>query len=186
MELQINDLVSAIKKDGIEAAKKEADEIIANAKKQAETIVADAKSEALKIKESSEKEISIFEESAKVSADQARRDAVLAVKAELQTEFEKILKANVNKTLDDKLMAKLIIAALNGEDASAYTAEVSNVTDALKSELAKEIKDGLEIRVGKSSQGGFKLAAKDGSGYFDCSDEELAKMLAPFFRDVSL
>ena len=33
---------------------------------------------------------------------------------------------------------------------------------------------------------GFRLAAKDGSGYFDCSDEEIAQMLMPFFRDMRL
>ena len=33
---------------------------------------------------------------------------------------------------------------------------------------------------------GFRLAAKDGSGYFDCSDQEIAEMLMPFFRDMHL
>ena len=33
---------------------------------------------------------------------------------------------------------------------------------------------------------GFRLAAKDGSGYFDCSEEEIARMLMPFFRDMRL
>lgn len=186
MELQINDLVSAIKKDGIETAQKEADKILSDAKKEAETIVANAKVEAQKMKEASEKEVKIFEDSAKVSADQARRDAVLAVKSELQAEFEKLLKADINKTVDDKLLAKLILAAASGEDLSKYAVEVGSVTDGLKSELAKEIKNGLEVRVSKNVKGGFKLASKDGSGYFDCSDEELTNMLMPFFRDIRL
>jgi V/A-type H+-transporting ATPase subunit E len=42
------------------------------------------------------------------------------------------------------------------------------VTDALKAKLAKEIKEGLEIKPTKNVQAGFRLAAKDGSGYFDC------------------
>ena len=33
---------------------------------------------------------------------------------------------------------------------------------------------------------GFRLAAKDGSGYFDCSEQALAEMLMPFFRDMHL
>jgi len=186
MELQINDLVSAIKKDGIETAQKEAETILADARKQAETIIANAKAEAQKMKEASEKEVKIFEDSARVSADQARRDAVLAVKSELQAEFEKLLGANINKAIDDKLLAKLILAAASGEDLSGYAVEVQNVTEGLKAELAKEIKDGLEVRVSKNVKGGFKLASKDGSGYFDCSDEELTNMLMPFFRDIRL
>ena len=67
---------------------------------------------------------------------------------------------------------------------SDYAAEVSEVSDALKSALAKEIKDGLEIRPAKDVQQGFRLAAKDGSGYFDCSDDGIMEMLMPYFRDL--
>ena len=78
------------------------------------------------------------------------------------------------------------IAALQGEDASAYAAEVASVTDALKSERAGERKAGLELRRSKKVHTGFRLCAKDGSGYIDCSDEELAEQLAPFFRELRI
>ena len=69
---------------------------------------------------------------------------------------------------------------------SAYAAEVSEVTEGLKQELAAEIRNGLELRPSKKVKAGFRLAAKDGSGYFDCTDEEIAEMLMPFFRDIRL
>lgn len=75
---------------------------------------------------------------------------------------------------------------MQGEDASAYAAEVASVTDALKSELAGELKAGLELRLSKKVRTGFRLCAKDGSGYIDCSDEELAEQLAPFFRELRI
>ena len=50
MEIKIEDLVSSIKKDGIDAANAEADKIIADAKAKAEKIIADAKAEQEKIK----------------------------------------------------------------------------------------------------------------------------------------
>ena len=83
MELQIQDLVSSIRKDGIEAANAEAEAIISEAKKKAETIVADAKAEAKSVQEASEKEIGILKESAAISAEQAKRDAMLALIAAL-------------------------------------------------------------------------------------------------------
>ena len=89
-------------------------------------------------------------------------------------------------TFADKALAALITAALQGEDASAYAAEVASVTDALKSELAGELKAGLELRLSKKVHTGFRLCAKDGSGYIDCSDEELAEQLAPFFRELRI
>ena len=75
------------------------------------------------------------------------------------------------------------IAALQGEDASAYAAEVASVTDALKSELAGELKAGLELRLSKKVRTGFRLCAKDGSGYFDCSEQALAEMLLKMYAD---
>ena len=184
MELQIQDLVTSIRKEGIEAANAEAESIIAEAKKKAESIVAGAKSEAQQYKDASEKEIAILRESAAVSAEQAKRDAVLAFKTEIQGEFEKILSADISKALTGDGLGKLIRAAVAGENVADYAAEVSEVSDALKAELAEEIKKGLEIRPTKNVQHGFRLAAKDGSGYFDVSDEGIMEMLMPYFRDL--
>ena len=213
MELQIQDLVSSIRKDGIEAANAEAeafldeyhlrsiikkycsflpveiyventDKLEEEAKKKAETIVADAKAEAKSVQEASEKEIGILKESAAISAEQAKRDAMLAFKTEVQTEFEKILSAKIENNLSDAALGKLIHAVVSDEDVKNYAVEVSEVNDSLKAELAEEIKNGLEIRPTKGVRAGFRLAAKDGSGYFDCSDDEIMQMLMPYFRDL--
>lgn len=186
MELQIQDLVSSIKKDGIDSANKEAAAILAEANKQADAIVAGAKAEADKLKQEAAAEIDVFKNSARLSAEQAKRDAVLAFRQEIQKEFEKLLAADVRKALDPHALATLIRAAVQGEDVSAYTAEIGQVTDELRQELAQELQNGLEIRPSKKVGAGFRLAAKDGSGYFDCSDEEIAQMLMPFFRDMRL
>ncbi len=183
MELQIQDLVASIRKEGIDAANAEADSIIEEARKKADAIVADAREEAKRTRESSEKEIGILKKNAEVGLEQAKRDAVLAFKAQVQQEYEKILSARIRKEIDEKELGVLIRAALNGEDVSKYTAETADVSDSLKAELAEEIRNGLEIRPVKDVEAGFRLAAKDGSGYFDCTDEEIMKMLLPFFRD---
>ena len=54
----------------------------------------------------------------------------------------------------------------------------------MKAALAEEIQNGLEVKVGKGIASGFKLAAKDGSGYFDCTDEEIMQLLMPYFREM--
>lgn len=184
MELQIQDLVTSIRKEGIDAANAEAESIIAEAQKKADAIIAGARKEAAAAKEAAEKEIAIRKESAAVSAEQAKRDAMLAFKAQVQAEFEKILANDVAKTASGEALGKLIRAAVAGEDVSQYTAEVAKVSEGLKGELAEEIKNGLEIRPTRNVKAGFRLAAKDGSGYFDCSDEEIAQMLMPYFRNL--
>ena len=183
MELQIQDLITSIRKEGIDAANAEAEAIVAEAKKKAEGILAAARTEAQQYKDSASKEIEILRESASVSAEQAKRDAVLAFKTEVQNEFERILAADVGKELAGDGLGKLIRAALAGEKVADYAVEISEVTDTLKAELAEEIKNGLEIRPNKDVQQGFRLASKDGSGYFDCSDEGIMEMLLPYFRN---
>ena len=184
MELQIQDLVSKIREEGLETAKAEAESIISEAKKKAESIINGAKAEAQQYKDATEKEIAILKESAEVGAEQAKRDAVLAFKTEIQGEYEKILASDISKQLSGEGLGKLIRAAVAGEDISQYAAEVAEVSEALKQELAEEIKNGLEIKPTKGVQQGFRLAAKDGSGYFDCSDEGIMEMLMPYFRDL--
>ena len=186
MELQIQDLVSSIKKDGIDSANQEAAAILADARKQADAIVADAKAEADKLRGDARAEIEVFKSSAQLDAQQAKRDAVLAFRQEIQREYEKLLSADVGKALDQQALVKLIQAAVQGEDVAAYTVEVGQVTDGIRQQLAQELKAGLEIRPSKKVGAGFRLAAKDGSGYFDCSEQEIAEMLMPFFRDTRL
>ena len=152
----------------------------------ADAMIAEAKKDADKLREDAKAEIEVFKNSAQLSAEQAKRDAVLAFQQEVQKEFGKILAADVNKALDQQALVRLIQAAVQGEDVSAYTVEVDQVTDALRQELAQELKNGLEIRPSKKVGAGFRLAAKDGSGYFDCSEQEIAEMLMPFFRDMHL
>lgn len=118
MELQIQDLVSSIKKDGIDSANQQAAAILADARKQADAIVAEAKSQADKLRDDAKAEIDVFKTSAQLSAQQAKRDAVLAFRQEIQKEFEKILAADVGQALDQQTLARLIQAAVQGEDVS--------------------------------------------------------------------
>lgn len=186
MELQIQDLVSTIKKEGIEAAQTQADAILAKAKEEAAAIVAAARAEADQTQAKAKEEIELLRQSARQNAEHAQRDAVLSFKKEVQGEFEKLLRADIGKAVQGETLAKLIRAALTGEEPGQYAAEVSEVTEALKSELAQEMKNGLQLRVSPAVRSGFRLASKDGSGYFDCSDEEIAGMLAPFFSELSI
>ena len=186
MELQIQDLVTSIRKEGVDAANAEADSIIAEARKKADAIISDAKAEAAAAKAGAEKEIGVMKESAAVSAEQAKRDAMLSFKTEVQKEYEKLLKNDIRKELSGAALGKLIRAALAGEDVAQYSAEVAAVSDELKAELADEVRNGLEIKPTRGVNAGFRLAAKDESGYFDCTDDAIAEMMMPYFRNLDI
>ena len=90
------------------------------------------------------------------------------------------------KELTGAALGKLIRAALAGEDVAQYSAELAAVSDELKAELADEIRNGLEIKPTRGVNAGFRLAAKDGSGYFDCTDDAIAEMMMPYFRNLEI
>lgn len=184
MELQIHDLVSSIRKEGVDAANEQAEKIIAEAKQKAEEIISNANAEAKTTKEAATREIETLREGAIENAEQAKRDALISFKKEVLGEVGRILEAKVREDVKGEALGKLIKAVVNGEDMSQYAAEVAEVTDELKAALAEEIQNGLEVKVGKGVASGFKLAAKDGSGYFDCTDEEIMQLLMPYFREM--
>ena len=186
MELQIQDLISSIKKEGIERANKEAAAIVAEAEKQAEEILANANHAAEKVRENARREVQILKESARLDAELAKRDAVLAFRQEVEIAFVGIMVHNISKALNEKTMAALMLAAVKEENPANYTIEVKEVTDSLKGQLAEQLKNGLELRPSKKVQAGFRLVSRDGSSYLDCSDEEISKMLMPFLRDTRL
>ena len=186
MELQIQDLISEIKKDGIDEAKKEAERIIEAAKKDAAIIVANAKSEAQLTFTTNSQKLETLKQGAIESVEQAKRDAILLFKEAIHEELNKILSADASKVVDGEALSKLIISSLNGEDPSKYEVEVSNVTEGLKASLKKEIEQGLDIKLANKERTGFKLSMKDGSGYFDLSDEEISELLKPLFSSLDI
>ncbi len=60
MELQIQDLVSSIKQDGIDRPNREAAAIVAQAKAQADSIISQAKADADKLLQDANAEIEVF------------------------------------------------------------------------------------------------------------------------------
>ena len=180
MEIQIDDLVQSIKRDGIEQARKEADAIVAEARQQAAEIIAASKAEAEKNIDNANREI----ESSKALIKQAERDAVLSVKKQLQAMLERIMADKVAKELSEASLAKLVIAAIGDDDPAKYAVEIEEAKASVKSSLAKQIEKGLEIHPAKGV--GLKLCCKDGSGFYDFSDEQIASLLRPFLGEMKI
>lgn len=180
MEIQIDDLVQSIKRDGIEQARKEADAILVTAKAQANDIIAASKAEAERNLENARREI----ESSKALILQAQRDAVLSVRKELGAMLERIMADKVANELSEASLAKLVIAAIGDDDPAKYAVEIEEAKASVKSSLAKQIEKGLEIHPAKGV--GLKLCCKDGSGFYDFSDEEIASLLKPFLGEMKI
>jgi len=51
-----------------------------------------------------------------------------------------------------------------------------------KTKLAKELKKGLELNSDAGLAGGFRIALKDGSAYYDFSADSVAEMLCAYLN----
>lgn len=191
MALQIQDLVASIRKDGVEAARKDADRLIQEAKAEADRIVNQAKADAQELKQQAERDIALRDASAKASLAQAGRDVVLSLKKALSEQLDRILGARLDKALSGKELADLITSVVKSGLVDGSKTEVQVNKEAcqtLSAELAKtlsdEMKSGLVVKPISGVDAGFRLADKDGSGFYDFSSEEIASMLKPFLGDA--
>lgn len=187
MAQQIQDLVASIQKEGIDKANEKSAEIIAEAKAKAKEIINAAKKDAEKKISDADKEIALRDQSAKASLQQASRDVQLSLKKAITAQLDSLLQAKIEKAFTGASLVKLIKSVLEMDLTNPATTELQVSEDAFKSlseqlmkDLGEEIKKGLEIKPVKGVNVGFRLAEKDGSGYFDFSDEATAKLMTPF------
>ncbi len=187
MEIQIQQLIDSIKKDGLDQARKDADVCIANAKEEAARIVSSAKDEAEKLIQKAKKEIELEEKSSRASLEQAARDAVLSFKKGVEEELDRIIRtecadAASGKTLE-KLITEVVSSSMVGRNATIEVKDAGCVSSEFVSKLASKIGKGLEVKASNQLSGGFRVVEKDGSGYIDLSDDEIAKLLKPYLSD---
>ena len=99
--------------------------------------------------------------------------------------LERIMADKVAKQLSEQSLAKIVLAAVGDEDPAKYVVEIDEAKASLKSSLAKQLEKGLEIRPVKGA-GEFRICLKDGSGFFDFSDEQIAALLKPFLGEMKI
>lgn len=184
MAQQIQDLVASIRKDGVEAAKKEAASILRSAEEEAQTIVAQAQKQAADLVSEAEREIAKANQRAEKALAQAGRDLLLSLKASIEEQLSRILVEKTSKALSGKELVGLLTKAL---ESSGGEVEVQlepktfeALADELQSALAAEIKAGLVLRPHADVESGFRLVAQDGSYFYDYKANELVDLLRPY------
>ncbi len=189
MEVELNDLIKSIKKDGVEAANSEKASIVNSAKAEADKIVADARAEADKIVEDAKVEADKIVRSGEAALNQAGRDLIIMVKKSIERVFENILSARVSDAFDGEALKKSIpeIVRALGEDSADVDVLLPNdvfseIEGFLKSELANEISNGLEIKPFDDINVGFRVSMKDGSAFYDFTEKEVSNFLARFLN----
>ena len=191
MDVQLQELIDKIKKDGVGAAEASAQAIIADAEKRAEAIVAEAERKAAENEKKAKAEAERLEKASIDAIKQAARNTILSFRDGINAELSALIQAETAKSYDDKLLKTLIPEVVkewvkNPEATSISVLLSEKDTAALSSTLAaalkNEIAKGLEIKADSSLDAGFRISTKDGAAYYDFSAESVAALFSAYLN----
>ena len=114
MEIQLQELIDQIKKDGVDVAETEAEKILSDAKVEAEKIVSDAKAEANKILQDAKKENERMVKSSEDAIRQAGRNVLISFRESVARELKAILEEEVKGAYSADSLSNLIIKFIEG------------------------------------------------------------------------
>lgn len=189
MEVQLQELVDKIKKDGVAAADEKAAEIIRAAEEKAKNIIEKAEAEAQESIKKAEAEALRFQKAAESSIDQAGRNTLISFRQGLLNELNAIIKAETAKNYDSTVLKNLIPEAVKGwvntgntENLSVILADkdLKELESSLSAALKDQIAKGLELKADGKISGGFRIGTKDGAAYYDFSAEAVADLFSSY------
>lgn len=188
MNVKLDSLIEKIKADGVEAAKKQADKIIADTKKEAEEIIKKAKEEAEKYRKKAESDANSYQKNAETAIQQAGRDTMLVLKEKISKMLEQILLSDIDAKLEKDFLKELIVQFAKtwakDEDIKILLNEVDadELSAQLKKSLSANIKGDIEIKVDRKIEHGFRIGKKDGNLFYDFTDESILDALRVFLN----
>ncbi len=191
MEIQLQELIEQIKKDGVETAEAEAKAIIEKAKAEAEEIVREAKSRAediaAKAKADNERLVKVSEDAIR----QAGRNLLISFRESVNSELKAVVSEKVNGAYSPEKLTEIILNATEAWTKKADAAEITVLLNSddlavLESGLLKELNQrmlkGVTLKANDDFSGGFRIAESDGSAYYDYSAESVVEMLSTYLN----
>lgn len=188
MEVQLREIIDQIKKEGVDTAEKQAEEIISSAKERAEKIISDAKAEADKILLNAKAENERAVRSGEEAIRQAGRNLLISFRESIARELKAIVSEGVSEAYSSQDFARIIACAVQSfaekSDTEAITLilsceDLKKLESTLRSALRERMLDGVNLKTDDSLSGGFHISVKDGS-YYDYSAEAVTDMLADY------
>lgn len=189
MEIQLQDLIEKIKKDGVETAEAEAASIVESAKAQAEKIIADAQDKADKILQSAKNENEKLVRSSEDAIRQAGRNLLISFRESISRELEAIIGENVSAAYSPDELKALIAKVVENWASKPEVEDISLILTVgdlkaleknLLAELKSRITKGVVLKANDNFDGGFRISVNDSGAYYDYSAEAVVDMLSNY------
>lgn len=190
MDVQLQELIDKIKKDGIESAAALAEKVRADAESEAKRILDTARKEAEAILAKAKADAERTEQAGIAAVGQASRNLVLAFRAEIQGLLDAVVARETGAAYGDEVLKAAIPAVLgawaekgvDGLDVLLPADRLAALESYFSGKLSGELKKGLELKADRNLGAGFRIAAKDGSAYYDFSAEAVAELLSSYLN----
>jgi V/A-type H+-transporting ATPase subunit E len=189
MEIQLQELIDKIKKDGVEAAEAQAAAILASATDEAKRIISDAKAQADKIMSDAKNENERTVKSGEDAIRQAGRNLLISFRESVAKELNAIIGENVSSVYSSGMLSQLIIKAVEGwlskpesDDISVIlsSADLAKLEEALLTELKAKMLSGVTLKPNDNFDGGFRIAVNGDGAYYDYSRDAVTDMLSNY------
>ena len=191
MDVQLQELIEKIRKDGVESATASAGNIIDEAEKKAATIVKEAEEKAEAIIRNAKAETARMEKASEDAITQAGRNLIISFRDGINKELSAIVSSETEKAYDKDVLKKLIPEAVKAwsanPDADDLTVLLSSkdlkaLGTSLKTALKAKISKGLELKADDSMAGGFRIGSRKGNAFYDFSAEEVASLFSAYLN----
>ncbi len=194
MENKLQELTDKIYAEGVDKARSEADEIIANAKSEAEKLQKKAEKEAAAIIENAKKEAGEIKKNVASEVKLSARQSINTIKQEITGLITaKAAKEDVGKAFADKDFVKQIIVTAvknwnpsesEGIDAAVLLPEKDqkDLNDYFSNKQKSLLDAGLELNFDDSMESGFKIGPKDGSYQISFTEEDFESFFKNYMR----
>lgn len=189
MEVQLQELIGQIKKQGVDAAEIEAEAILNSAKGQAEKIVSEAQQKAEHILLDARNETEKMTKASEDAIRQAGRNLLISFRESVTKELNAVIGESVSETYSAENLEKLIVNAVEGminhsdaENISVILCEkdLKEIEDSLLSKLKERISGGVTLKPNDNFDDGFRIAVNDEGVYYDYSAEAVCDMLSNY------
>lgn len=189
MEIQLQDLIEQIKKDGVESAEVEAEAILNAAKAEAAKIISDAQVQADKMLLNAKNENDRMVKSGEDAIRQAGRNLLISFRESVARELKVIVSENVTAVYSSNTFVKLIAKAVEcwagNPESDDITVMLNNedlkvLEESLLAELNAKMLKGITLKASDNFDGGFRIAVNDSGAYYDYSAEAVVDMLSNY------
>jgi len=189
MEIQLQELINQIKKDGVEAAETQAETIIDAAKAEADKIISAAKLEADKLIANAKAENEKTVKSGEDAIRQAGRNLLISFRESVSRELNAVAGDNVAAIYSSDALTELIVRAIEAwtakpeaDDISVLlnSADLARFEEAILAQLKAKMLTGVTLKANDNFDGGFRIAVNNGAVYYDYSAESVTDMLSGY------